>query len=111
MPGFLDRMRARYGEGVVNLLQSTGMEGHAKDLGFGLYVVRNVLTPEQCADWHAALQGSIIARADQYGDRCVQLKGQARIVVPHDPVRNWWLYLQVWIRRHCQELLVQGRGH
>ena len=59
------------------------MQKWAQELDFGLYVVRNTFTPKQCADWHAALQLSLNDLAVKHGVRCVQLKGNAKILWYH----------------------------
>ena len=113
MPGLLlPKLVDRYGRGrVVDVFQDTGMEPHAQELGLGGYVVRGVLPPEQCAHWHETLEKSLAGIALEKGSRSVELKGQGSSVVPHDPVHKWVLYMQVWLRGHCQEPGVQDRTH
>ena len=86
MSDFVCNLWACHGANVVDLLKGTGMESNAKDLGFGLYVVRGVVEPENCQDWHAALMHSTNIKASQPGTRAVELKG--------DGTSSWYTTLQ-----------------
>ena len=80
MAGFLANLRARYGhERVVDVFQNTGMEPRARQLNIGAYVVRDVLPPEQIADWHKTLVNSLHGIALNHGTRAVELKGKSAL--------------------------------
>ena len=48
MQGLLPKLVGRYAWArVVDVFKDTGMEHHAQNLGFGAYVVRDVLPPDK----------------------------------------------------------------
>ena len=95
MSGLLPKLLGIYGpHRVVDVFRGTGMEQHAQELGLGAYVVRGVLPPEQCDQWHTTLEDSLARIAFEKGPRSVQLNGQCS-VVPDDPDQQWELYMQV----------------
>ena len=77
MQGLLPKLVGRYGWArVVDVFKDTGMEHHAQKLGFGSYVVRDVLPTDACDQFHTALEITLNNLALQTSVRSVQCKGK-----------------------------------
>ena len=55
-PLILQNVKLQFGERrVIDVLADTGLEGHARDKDYGIFVIRNVLSPNERGQWEAGL--------------------------------------------------------
>ena len=75
-PTWISLLRQKYGScQIQDVFQGTQMQDKAKELGCGLYVVRNFITEEKAHELMEGLTAEIKRISFQAGCRSVQIKG------------------------------------
>ena len=79
-PLFLQRIQLRFGlRKVIDVLADTGLEEHARENDYGIFVIRNVLSSTERGQWEAGLNTMFDAVQTSLGPNSTKVKSKGNV--------------------------------